>query len=107
MRTFFSISTVACVLTVIVAYVDRCEAATRYVRAGAAGANTGADWTNAYSVLPATLVRGDVYYLADGSYPGYIFDDASSGTTLITIKKATVNDHGTDTGWLASYGDGQ
>jgi len=107
MRTFFKISTAACALTVIVASVAPAEAANRYVRAGATGANTGADWTNAYSALPATLVRGDVYYIADGSYSGYIFDDAASGTTVITIKKATVSDHGTDTGWLATYGDGQ
>lgn len=83
------------------------EAASRHVRAGATGANNGADWTNAYTALPSSLVRGDVYYLADGTYPSYIFDDAVSGTTLITIKKATVADHGTNTGWLDTYGDGQ
>lgn len=83
------------------------EATNRYVRAGATGTNNGTDWTNAYVTLPATLVRGDTYYLADGSYGSYIFDDAVSGTTLITIKKATVADHGTSTGWLDTYGDGQ
>lgn len=86
----------------------RAEAASVYcVRPGATGANTGADWTNAYSSLPATLVRGATYYLADGSYGSYTFDDAESGSSLITIKKATAADHGVDTGWQSSYGDGQ
>jgi hypothetical protein len=77
----------------------------RYVRAGASG--TGTDWTNALPSLPAALTRGTTYLIADGSYPGYVFDDAVSGTTLITIKKATSSDHGTSTGWVDSYGDGQ
>jgi hypothetical protein len=83
------------------------EAANRYVRAGATGASNGSDWNNAYTQLPSTLTRGDTYYVADGTYPGYTFDDAISGTALITIKKATVVDHGTATGWLDTYGDGQ
>ena len=83
------------------------DAATRHVRIGATGKNDGSDWVNAHSALPSVLVRGDTYYLADGSYGGYTFDDANSGTTAITIKKATVSDHGTDVGWSSSYGDGQ
>jgi hypothetical protein len=79
----------------------------RYVRQGAAGAGTGLSWTDAYTTLPATLTRGLTYYIADGSYASYFFDDAQSGTTLITIKKATVSDHGTNTGWVSTYGDGQ
>lgn len=81
------------------------HAANWYVRAGAAG--NGTDWNNAYPSLPATLVRGDTYYVADGSYPGRTFGTAVSGTTPITIKKATVADHGTTTGWVDSYGVGQ
>lgn len=82
-------------------------AASKYVRESAVGAGTGADWTDAYTVLPASLTRGDTYYIADGTYAAYTFDDAISGTTLITIKKATVADHGTSTGWSDTYGDGQ
>jgi hypothetical protein len=78
-----------------------------HVRAGASGNNSGSDWINAYATLPATLVRGDVYYIADGDYPGYTFDDAASGQKTITIIKATQNDHGVDTGWSDAYGDGQ
>jgi hypothetical protein len=79
--------------------------ANHYIRSGASG--TGSDWTNALPDLPASLVRGDVYYVADGTYKPHVFGDAISGTTLITIKKATVADHGTSTGWSDSYGDGE
>ena len=80
-------------------------AANWYVRAGASG--NGSDWTNAYGSLPSSLTRGDTYYVADGNYPGYSFDDAQDGTKYITIKKAIQSDHGIDTGWLDNYGDGQ
>ena len=82
-------------------------AANYYVRAGATGANNGADWTNAYTTLPSTLTRGNTYYIADGSYSGYTFDDDVSGTSTITIKKCTASDHGTETGYSAAYCDGQ
>lgn len=82
------------------------HAANRYVRAGASGANNGTDWTNAYTTLPATLTRGDTYYIADGTYGYYKFNTANSGTTYIYVKKATVADHGTGTGWTDTYGDG-
>ena len=82
-------------------------AANRYVRADAVGANNGTDWSNAYKSLPATLVRGDVYYIAAGSYPSKTFDDPQSGSLTITIKKATAADHGTDIGWQAAMGAGQ
>jgi hypothetical protein len=78
-------------------------AADYYVRAGASGANNGADWTNAYTALPSTLVRGSTYYIAGGSYPGRTFNTPASGTLIITIKGATAADHGTDTGWSNNY----
>jgi hypothetical protein len=82
--------------------------ATRYVRAGASGSNNGTDWTNAYTTLTgATKSRGDVIYVADGTYSGsHTFNTALSGATLITIKKATAADHGTETGWDSAFGDG-
>lgn len=82
-------------------------AANKFVRSAATGANNGSDWNNAYNSLPTTLVRGDVYYVASGSYPAYNFDDPLSGGLIITVKKATTADHGTDAGWQASYGTGQ
>jgi hypothetical protein len=78
-----------------------------YVREGATGSNNGSDWNNAYTNLPATLIRGFTYYFADGNYPGYTFDDAEEGEKYITIKKATSNDHGTNIGWQENYGEGQ
>ena len=78
-----------------------------YVRAGATGANTGVDWTNAYPTLPSTLRRGATYYIADGTYGGYEFDDPASGNTPIYVYKATASEHGTSTGWSSAYGDGQ
>lgn len=94
-------------LTILLLGAVSAEAANHYVRAGATGANNGSDWNNAYTSLPASLVRGDVYYIADGAYGSSIFDDANSGTTLITIKKATVAEHGISTGWSDTFGDGQ
>lgn len=83
------------------------QAAIHYVSQGATGSGNGNDWTNAYKSLPSTLVRGDTYYIAAGNYPAYTFDAPVSGSTAITIKKATPSDHGTETGWQSSYGTNQ
>ena len=96
---------IASLLFGLFVYAKDTQAANHYVRQGASG--NGSDWTNAYGNLPDDLTRGDTYYMADGSYGWYYFDDALSSSTYITIKKATAVNHGTDTGWQASYGDGQ
>lgn len=83
------------------------HAATHYVNPTATGNQTGTDWTNAYKQLPDHLVRGDLYLLADGVYPGHLFNDPPSGKQLIRIAKATVEHHGTNVGWNPSMGDGQ
>jgi hypothetical protein len=83
------------------------QAADRFVRQGASGNGSGSDWANAYTDLPANLVRGDTYYIADGTYSGRTFKDEASGTTPITIKKCTGASHGTETGYNASYCDGK
>lgn len=92
------------------------NAASHHVRGGLANNGDGTTWAEAaspggvgaFNALPATLTRGDTYFIADyASYPAYTFNDAPSSTTLITIKKATVADHGTSTGWDNTYGDGQ
>jgi hypothetical protein len=83
-------------------------AACHVVSPSGSGSRTGADWNNALAGLPATLVRGDSYYLSDGAYPAYSFSTANSGSTLITIKKAIASDHCTDTGWsTATMGSAQ
>jgi hypothetical protein len=86
-------------------------AANHYVRTGASGSGTGTDWTNACTDFTgscgvSSLVRGDTYYVAAGSYASEDWNKPASGTLVITILRATVANHGTDTGWVAAY-DGQ
>ncbi len=80
--------------------------ADHYIRAGASGNNNGNDWTNAWTSIPSTLVRGDTYYIADGDYGGYEFNTPEAGSQFVYIVKATIEEHGTDTGWNDTYGDG-
>jgi len=54
-------------LAVSVFFPSLLWAANHYVRAGATGAGDGSDWENAYTQLPPNLVRGDTYYIADGT----------------------------------------
>src|SRR5205807_275368 len=83
------------------------QAACHVVTPSGAGTRDGSAWGNAFAGLPATLVRGDSYYIATGTYPRYRFNTPESGTTVITIKKATPTDHCTDAGFQAGYGTGQ
>jgi hypothetical protein len=77
------------------------------VGSAATGSGSGADWSN-QKAWSGTPTRGDTWYLADGTYATKTFSVAVSGTTLITIKKATVADHGgISTGWVDTMGDGQ
>lgn len=73
-----------------------------YIRQGAAN-TTGADWNAAFTQIPATLSRGCTYYVAAGTYNGHTFNTATSGTTTITIKAATIALHGTATGWSDAF----
>ncbi|MEZ4221931.1 MAG: right-handed parallel beta-helix repeat-containing protein [Polyangiaceae bacterium] len=77
-----------------------------YVRPGATGSGSGSDWDDAFPTLPDSLVRGKVYLLADGDYGSASFDDATSGSQTIALRKATAASHGTNTGWDPNYGDG-
>lgn len=72
-----------------------------------AGTKDGSDWDNAADWSTMTFTRGNTYYLADGTYAAKTLNTAESGTTLITILKATVAAHGPATGWADSMGDGQ
>lgn len=80
--------------------------ATLCVAVSSSGAATGADWSNALGQT-FTPVRGNTYYVADGSYSAKTWSVANSGTTQIIIKKATNADHGPATGWVSTMGDGQ
>jgi hypothetical protein len=76
----------------------------------ATGNGDGSDWNNikAISTLtPSGWVRGNIYYLAKGSYGSANFETAESGSLSIAIKKATAADHGPNAGWLDPYGDEQ
>lgn len=82
-------------------------AQTYYVLNSASGDGAGTDWTNAFKELPSSLERGAIYYIGSGDYGSYTFNANESGTRLITIKKATHLEHGTNVGWQSSFGDGQ
>ena len=73
----------------------------------ARGAGNGADWNNVAQWSTMTFVRGNSYYLEDGTYGSKTCSTAQSGSTKIFIKKATLADHVTDTGWSSTMGDGQ
>ena len=75
--------------------------------ATASGNGSGSDWNNLAALSTLTLVRGNTYYLATGSYGSKDWNTPASGTTLITIKKAVAGDHGSDVGWSSTLGTGQ
>ena len=88
---------ILCFLTARTAF-----AACHVVTSSGSGSKTGTDWNNSYAKLPATLVRGDIYYLSDGTYGSYTFNTTLSGTTQVEIRKAQAADHCSDSGWNAS-----
>lgn len=81
---------------------DQC----RYVRSGATGDGSGSDWENAATGLPAGLERGLVYFVGAGNYPSGALNSSDSSTELIAIRRATQEDHGTETGWEPSFAEG-
>jgi hypothetical protein len=83
-------------------------AACHTVTPSGSGSKNGTDWNNAYAGIPGTLVRGDVYYLADGTYSSYHFNTSNSGATIVEFRKAQSYDNCTSTGWnTSSMGSGQ
>ena len=81
-------------------------AANHYIRAAATGAHNGTDWTNAWtSFSQVSWTRGDVYYVAAGSYGSATFSQGANGSTVIEIRAAVggSGDHGTSTGWSDSF----
>jgi hypothetical protein len=84
-------------------------AACHTVTPSGSGSQTGADWNNAYAGLPGSLVRGDIYYLADGNYGNHLsLTTAASGTLTIELRKAQSYDNCTSTGWnTATMGSAQ
>lgn len=83
--------------------------ADKYVRDGGSS-SACTSWSDACDQLTTAegvVTRGETIWVADGSYTSATLDVANSSTTLITIKKATIAAHGTETGWDNGYGDGQ
>lgn len=82
-------------------------AANHYVWCGASGSATGADFTNAHTDLPPSLTRGDTYYVAGSNsctYGAHTFNDALSGTRVISILHATTSANSGVAGWQANFG---
>ena len=81
-------------LTLLIFSISQSESANLYVRPTAAGTGSGTDWANAAGFTTMTFVRGNTYYFAGdiytygGTYAGRMFNEAVSGTSVITIKKA-------------------
>src|SRR5256885_2021754 len=78
------------------------HATSHYITPNGAGAQSGADWSNAcvgfsHNCDTGTgMVRGDVYYIASGSYTTYeqLFNVADgAGSLTIEIRGATAADH--------------
>ena len=83
-------------------------AAVHAVSVSGSGSANGTNWSNAFAGLPGTLTRGDIYYLADGTYSSYTFNTATSGTTVSEIRKAQSYDFGGMSGWnTATMGSAQ
>jgi hypothetical protein len=80
-------------------------AACHVVTLAGGGTKTGSDWANACAAFsgtcsPSKLLRGDTYYIAAGSgFPAVTLNTPPSGIEPITIKRATVSEHCTNTGW--------
>ena len=84
-------------------------AASKHVYASASGTGSGDTWTDAYTTFAAAetgCARGDTIYVAEGTYAGNVWDKAVSGTSVITIQRATTSSHGSATGWADLIGDG-
>lgn len=105
-------------MALILLFPVQAFAACHAVSVAGSGTNSGADWSNTMANLPATPVRGDTYYMADGTgYVGPTNYPAASGTTQIILRKARDTgfgdgDHGQScgltTGWNgATMGQGQ
>lgn len=85
------------------------HAADRYVLDGGTS-STCLSWSDAcdqVSTAESLIARGETIWVGDGSYNSVTFNVPASSTTTIAIKKATVSDHGTETGWDNAYGDGE
>ena len=85
--------------------------ADHYVWASAAGSGTGANCTNAYTgfgtgagqINPASMTRGDTYWVGAGSYGNVAFTTSASGSSVITIEAMTAANHGSASDCGSAY----
>lgn len=72
------------------------------------GSNNGSDWTNAFQGMPAktatfwlaTVQPGDTIYVAGGTYTvGFSINQSGTAGNIITVRRATTSEHGSNTGW--------
>ena len=75
---------------------------TVYINGSGNSGNGGTAWNDALRFLPAVLTRGATYYIGTGFFGQYTFNDAKNSNT-ITIQKATLTNHGSETGWNPDY----
>lgn len=99
---------------VLICLLVTCPAfgANKYIRQGASGTGSGDNWTDAYASFAAAssagYTRGNVYYIAGGTYNENVSVSVPySGTSTITFKKANAFDNSGVTGWNASYATDQ
>ena len=81
------------------------QAATLYCGPSSTGAGTGSNFSNLLQLPNATgFTRGNTYIIIEGSYGSRTLSSATSGSTTITIRKASAADSAV-TGYASSLHD--
>lgn len=91
---------------ILTSFAFSISAASVHIKPGGSGDGSGSDWNNARSSIPGDPIRGNTYYIAGGSY-GSFYVGPVAGTNYVVFKKATVSEHGSNVGWVDSYGTSQ
>ena len=100
MRRYARKLLVACLLISATA-----QAATLYCGPSSTGAGTGSNFSNLLQLPNATgFTRGNTYIIIEGSYGSRTLSSATSGSTTITIRKASAADSAV-TGYASSLHD--
>lgn len=73
-----------------------------FINGSGSSGNGGTSWSDAYRNLPSTLIRGTTYYIGTGNFGNYDFNDVPNSNPII-IQKATLSNHGSETGWNTAY----
>ena len=92
-----------CVVIAIVTFVllVTAPAADKYAKPG--GSGDGSSWSSAGGTnLANSLGAGDTLWLAGGDYGnGFAITVSGNATSPVTVKKATAQSHGSESGWNA------